>query len=94
MTNLKSEIEVRVSECAALNDDNIRWKSRTEQILQKYDRIDPVEYENIQKSVKSLSSERDALDEQVKTVTSNYLESVKENGQKLIKINEVVTIYT
>ncbi len=34
---MKAELEVRAQEIRVLEEDNTRWKNRTQQILAKYD---------------------------------------------------------
>lgn len=64
---LQAEIEARDRNIAMLEEDNARWKTRTQQILQKYERIDPAELaslkeelEKVKASLAEVEKERDA----------------------------------
>ncbi|KAL7276007.1 Protein mlp1 [Rhizina undulata] len=65
---LEAEKEVKDEQMRLLTEDNDRWKSRVQQILQKYDRVDPAELETLREQAKSaeekfsqMLTERDAL---------------------------------
>jgi len=58
---LEAEKEVKDAQMALLNEDNERWKARTQQILQKYDRVDPAELEELKQKAATLETERDEL---------------------------------
>ena len=55
---LEGEVEVRKAEVKTLLEDNARWKGRAQQILEKYERIDPVEHQNLKNSVNNMISEK------------------------------------
>eukprot|EP00842_Homolaphlyctis_polyrhiza_P006575 jgi/Hompol1/6919/HPOL_000686-RA len=56
---LEAEIESRKAENISLSEDNARWRARTQQILQKYERIDPEEHNQLKLQISSLSATRD-----------------------------------
>ncbi|KAH6570117.1 hypothetical protein BASA62_004475 [Batrachochytrium salamandrivorans] len=56
---LEAEVEARKAENSKLAEDNERWKGRTQQILQKYERIDPVEHAKLVEDVVTLAAARD-----------------------------------
>ncbi|KAL9104178.1 MAG: hypothetical protein Q9163_000830 [Psora crenata] len=58
---LKGEREAHESEVRLLKENADRWQQRAQNVLQKYDRIDPVELEALKDQVKALESERDEL---------------------------------
>jgi hypothetical protein len=93
VNDLQGEVEVRKAECLALTEDNQRWKGRTQQILQKYERIDPVEYGNLVKSVEVLKQERDALQVRIDELSSQHEATIKDKDERLTKINEVAKRY-
>jgi nucleoprotein TPR len=62
---LQAEIESKDDQMRLLTEDNERWKSRNQQILQKYDRIDPVELQNLKDHLESASKEKEGLTEQL-----------------------------
>jgi nucleoprotein TPR len=61
----ESEIEVRKAECKSLKEDNQRWKARAQQILEKYERIDPVEHERIIKELERLTVENSDFESRI-----------------------------
>ena len=58
---LKNECETREGEMKLLKEDSDRWQQRAQNVLQKYDRIDPAELEALKKLVKTLEAERNDL---------------------------------
>lgn len=55
------ELDATVSqlqqEIAILNEDNDRWKTRNQQILEKYDRVDPAEVQSLKDQVAKLTAD-------------------------------------
>jgi nucleoprotein TPR len=69
---LAAESEAKDQQIKLVQDDNEKWKKRAEQILQKYQRIDPEELKALQNEVEALklkvenlTKERDELQAQV-----------------------------
>ena len=62
---LQAEIESKDDQMRLLTEDNERWKNRNQQILQKYERIDPVELQNLKDQVAAANAEKDKLDAQL-----------------------------
>ncbi len=58
---LKNENETHQGEVTLLKEDRDRWQQRTQNILQKYDRVDPAELESLKEQIKSLETERNEL---------------------------------
>ena len=58
---LKIEQETQVGETRLLQEDRDRWRQRTQDILQKYDRVDPAELEALKTQLQNLQTERDEL---------------------------------
>lgn len=50
LRNISAELEARNQEIKALEEDNARWKSRTHEILAKYDKVDPAEHRQLQEN--------------------------------------------
>ena len=61
---LKSDLEVKEQQIVLLEQDNERWKNRAQQILQKYERIDPVELQNLKEELENLRKNLDAARDQ------------------------------
>ena len=62
---LQAEIQSKDDQMRLLMEDNERWKNRNQQILQKYERIDPVELQNLKDQVAAANAEKDKLDAQL-----------------------------
>ena len=58
---LKNERETLKGEMKLLQDSSDRWQQRAQNVLQKYDRVDPAELEALKEQLKSLETERDDL---------------------------------
>lgn len=72
VSQLETEVEARKSEGKALLEDNSRWKGRAQQILEKYERIDPLEHENLKTMTTSLKEESLKLTEELTILRSSY----------------------
>lgn len=62
---LEGEIELHQGHLKAVEEDRDRWQKRHQDVLQRYDRIDPKELEDLKQQIESLQSERDQAVEQV-----------------------------
>ena len=58
---LKNERETCEGEMKLLKESSDRWQQRAQNVLQKYDRVDPAELEALKEELKSLEAERDEL---------------------------------
>ena len=58
---LKNERETQDGEMKLLKENSERWQQRAQNVLQKYDRVDPAELEALKEQLKSLEAERDEL---------------------------------
>ncbi|KAI9745558.1 MAG: hypothetical protein M1818_001092 [Claussenomyces sp. TS43310] len=58
---LEGAREMQEGEIRLLHEDRDRWQKRNQEILSKYDRIDPAEMEQLKESIQALQSERDSL---------------------------------
>lgn len=58
---LENARETQDGEILLLQEDRDRWQKRTQDIISKYDRIDPAEMEQLKESITTLQAERDAL---------------------------------
>ncbi|KAI9725925.1 MAG: hypothetical protein M1828_002252 [Chrysothrix sp. TS-e1954] len=73
---METEHETIQGEMKLLQEDRDRWQKRTQDILQKYDRIDPAELQSLKDQVAQLESSKDeatqknhALQEEVNSIT-------------------------
>lgn len=53
--------EIADGEMQLLQADRDRWQKRTQDIISKYDRIDPAEMEQLKETIETLRTEKDAL---------------------------------
>lgn len=53
---LQAEVEARDRNISMLEEDNARWKTRTQQILQKYERIDPAELASLKEELEKVKA--------------------------------------
>ncbi|KAJ3012095.1 hypothetical protein HKX48_006451 [Thoreauomyces humboldtii] len=92
--NAQAEVEARKEENNALLEDNKRWKERVDQILKKYQRIDPVDYERLKQEVSKLESEKQELvglvaqAKQAQEEARTKLLSAEEVGKKLRDVSQ------
>lgn len=61
LRDLKSHKETQAEETRLLHEDRDRWRQRTRDILQKYDRVDPAELEALKNQIQTLEGERNEL---------------------------------
>lgn len=80
---VENELETKEGEMKLLQEDRDRWRDRTQNIISKYDRVDPAEMEALRTQITELQTERDQLvsekqqlQEQVDTIPER-LEQVK-----------------
>ncbi|RDL39653.1 Spectrin repeat-containing protein [Venustampulla echinocandica] len=82
--------ETMDGEMRLLQEDRDRWQKRTQDIISKYDRIDPAEMEQLKETIETLRTERDTLleDRQPQQEKIQSLEAEKatwqQSRQKLI----------
>jgi len=61
IVELKNEKETQEGEITLLKEDRDRWQQRNQNILQKYDRVDPAELEALRENIRNLETKRDEL---------------------------------
>lgn len=59
LRELENEKETSQGEMKLLQEDRDRWQQRTQNVLQKYDRVDPEELEGLKQNLSTLEKERD-----------------------------------
>ena len=79
---LESIDETRQEEMRLLQEDRDRWQQRTQNILQKYDRVDPAEMDALKEQIATLQTERDealttrqSLQEQIDSMPNQLQEA-------------------
>ncbi|KAL8827841.1 MAG: hypothetical protein Q9191_002941 [Dirinaria sp. TL-2023a] len=78
---LKNQLETQAGEANLLREDRERWQQRTQDILQKYDRIDPAEMDALKTRLQMLETERDELVSSKASVQEEY-DSLSANARK------------
>ena len=61
ISELENLAELRDGELKLLQDDRDHWRQRTQNILSKYDRVDPAEIESMKEKLTELEKERDEV---------------------------------
>ncbi|GAM83894.1 hypothetical protein ANO11243_018840 [Dothideomycetidae sp. 11243] len=57
----ENELEMKEGELRLLQEDRDRWRERTQNIISKYDRVDPAEIEGMKTKISELEATRDEL---------------------------------
>lgn len=95
---LSNKNEMQEGQMKLLEENCERWQLRAQNILQKYDRIDPAELESLKEQIKSLETERDdlgaskrALQEQVDAIADKVLEAQNQGNEKVEELKKRLT---
>ena len=93
VAELRNERETHAAEMKLLQDNCDRWQLRAQNILQKYDRVDPAELEALKEKLKSLETEREeliaskqSLQDEVDTVPAKIAEAHEQGNERLEKV--------
>ncbi|KAL8932684.1 MAG: hypothetical protein Q9216_006728 [Gyalolechia sp. 2 TL-2023] len=96
--DLKSQKEAQAEEMRLLQEDRNRWRQRTQDILQKYDRVDPAELEALKSRLQTLEGERDellssqqTLQEQVDGSEGQIAQIQEQNKEKVEELRSRLT---
>ena len=87
---LKNERETCDGEMKLLKESSDRWQQRAQNVLQKYDRVDPAELEALKEQLKSLEFERDelisskkSLQDQIDTASGQITQVQEQSNEKI-----------
>ena len=87
---LEGELEGKEGEIKLLQDDRNHWRERTQNIISKYDRVDPAELEEMRKQLEELKAEKERLEteqaplrEQVENIDKRIEEAKDEAAKPL-----------
>ncbi|KAJ4295155.1 Protein mlp1 [Kalmusia sp. IMI 367209] len=83
VTELEGELEVNSGHLKAVEEDRERWQKRHQDVLQRYDRIDPKELEDLKQQIETLQSERDQAVEQANGAEGRI--RIAEEGMKTME---------
>lgn len=95
---LKNERETQNGELRLLQENCDRWQQRAQNILQKYDRIDPAELEALKEKLRSLEHEREelisakqALQDEVSSTADKVIKSQHQGNEKVEELRSKLT---
>ncbi|KAI4190109.1 MAG: hypothetical protein LQ346_004979 [Caloplaca aetnensis] len=98
LRDLTSQVETQAGEARLLQEDRNRWRQRTQDILQKYDRVDPAELEALKTQVQTLQTERDelvsskqSLQEQVNGIDAQITQVQEQNKERVEELKARLT---
>ncbi|KAL8916596.1 MAG: hypothetical protein Q9208_008409 [Pyrenodesmia sp. 3 TL-2023] len=98
LRDLTSQVETQAGEARLLQEDRNRWRQRTQDILQKYDRVDPAELEALKTQVQTLQTERDevvsskqSLQEQVDGIDAQIAQVQEQNKERVEELKARLT---
>jgi len=92
VSELEGELELNMGHLKAVEEDRDRWQKRHQDVLQRYDRIDPKDLEDLKKQIEDHKVERDqaleqvaGLNEQITALTSEVqsANAERDNIQKV-----------
>ena len=82
--DLKNERETQGGEMKLLKENSDRWQQRAQNVLQKYDRVDPAELEALKEQLKTLGTERDEL----LAAKQNLQEQAEKSSAQISQVQE------
>lgn len=98
VSELKNEKETQEGEIKLLQENSDRWQQRAQNILQKYDRVDPVELEALKGKIEALETERDTLitsnkrlQEEVERISAKIKEAHDQGNEKIDELRSRLT---
>ncbi|CAI6325958.1 unnamed protein product [Periconia digitata] len=78
VSELEGELEINSGHLKTLEEDRDRWQKRHQDVLLRYDRIDPKELEDLKKQLAQLQEERDQAQQQVDGVDARITAAKEE----------------
>ena len=95
---LKNERETQSGEMRLLQENSDRWQQRAQNILQKYDRIDPAELEALKEKLRSLEQEREelisskqSLQDEISNITDKVIKAQNHGNEKVEELRSKLT---
>ncbi|TKA34185.1 hypothetical protein B0A50_00165 [Salinomyces thailandicus] len=86
---LEGDVEIKDGELKLLQDDRDHWRERTQNIISKYDRVDPAELESMKSQIDELkasndrlNAEQEPLKEQFEQAKASKMEAVSAEGRQ------------
>ncbi|KAH8990434.1 hypothetical protein EDB86DRAFT_3080419 [Lactarius hatsudake] len=84
---VQAELDARNEHVTRLEEENRRWQERNSQLLSKYDRVDPTEFQSLKDELENLRTEKSGLESQQTTQTEE-LAQLQEKIAALEKTNK------
>ncbi|KAH9169938.1 hypothetical protein EDB89DRAFT_1980725 [Lactarius sanguifluus] len=84
---VQAELDARNEHVTRLEEENRRWQERNSQLLSKYDRVDPTEFQSLKDELENLKTEKSGLESQQTTQTEE-LAQLQEKIAALEKTNK------
>ena len=95
---IETQQEMKDGETKLLQEDRDRWRQRAQDIIQKYDRVDPAELEALKNQVADLQREKDqavsekqVLQEQVNNIPEQITKAEEESAKKWQETRQKLT---
>ena len=95
---LKNERETQSGEMRLLQENSDRWQQRAQNILQKYDRIDPAELEALKDKLRNLEQEREelmsskqSLQEEISSIADQVIKAQNHGNEKVEELRSKLT---
>ncbi|KAH8980106.1 hypothetical protein EDB92DRAFT_1901586 [Lactarius akahatsu] len=93
---VQAELDARNEHVTRLEEENRRWQERNSQLLSKYDRVDPTEFQSLKDQLENLRAEKSSLEAQQTTQTAQLQEKIaalektsKAHKEAIIKNNQI-----
>ena len=86
-----AENEAKAEQVRLIQEDNDRWKNRAQQLLQKYDRVDPEELQGLKDQVSSLKSNLEALQKEKQELAARVGAAESQNVQSTNTASDLQT---
>lgn len=95
---LKNDRETQSGEMRLLQENSDRWQQRAQNILQKYDRIDPAELEALKEKLRSLEHEREelisskqSLQDEISIIADKVIKAQNQGNEKVEELRSKLT---
>lgn len=85
---LEGELEGKDGELKLLQDDRDHWRERTQNIISKYDRVDPAELEDMKKQLEAAKADKERLE----TEQAPLREQVDGFAQRLVEAQDEIRL--
>ena len=95
---LRNERETQSGEMRLLQENSDRWQQRAQNILQKYDRIDPAELEALKDKLRKLEQEREelvnskqSLQDEISNIADKVIKAQNHGNEKVEELRSKLT---